>query len=404
MSSNAGRDMVPHHLWWYSFFIRVPVRCFILPLGRIFIPLKIERYKGELKDPCIIFYNHSTDFDFAGVIDGIPKYGRHVMSDELLKKKWKRTIIMTATDGIYRRKGERADEVIAAIKATLDQGINVYMVVEGEETHNGVTQPVRKRTGQMVKDLGCDIVTFRLEGGYLMKPKWSEEKSKTGPLFGAVQHVYKKEELAKLTPEEINDLIYKDLYLNVFDWNREHQVPYDRKCRAEFLERILYICPKCHSECKMQSKVHDFFCPDCGYKVSMNRYGLFEGDDMVFDNIYDWDVWQKEEMRKKRPEWEANPDAVITSDSGCVLKKLNGDDQEVLDENITVKITFNDLIIEGEKFNQRFPLRELEGLASIRKGIGFTYDGVYYKAITPNKACMLRYRTIRRIIMNESYI
>jgi len=86
--------------------------------------------------------------------------------------------------------------------------------------------------------------------------------------------------------------------------------------------------------------------------------------------------------------------------------RLNGFDQELLDEDVTVGITYKELIVKGPKVTERYPLMELEGLASIRRGIGFTYGGVYFKVVVPHEyqSCMIRYRTIRRIIMGEKYI
>lgn len=404
-SSVEDRDLSPKHTWWYRFFMRVPVRCFILPIGKRVLKIRTTRYKGEFPErPFIMVFNHATDYDFIGTVNGVPEYGRYIMSDELIKKPLRRAVIMTATDGIYRRKGENANRVVEAVKETLDKGINVYMAAEGEESANGVTAPIRKRSGQMIKDMGVGIITFRLEGGYLIKPKWAETRSKS-PMYGSVVGVHSKEELAGMTAEEINDLLAKELYFNVYDWVKEKRIPYDRPDRAEFMEKVLYRCPKCDSMCRLKSKHHDLYCQDCGYRVSVNEYGLFEGEDLRFDNLCDWDLWQRECLRKERPQWEANPDDVIAEDHGCVLKKMNGNDTEILDENVSVKMTFNDIIIKGEKVDMRMRVKELEGLASVRNGIGVSYDGQYFKVITQEyKTCMLRYRTIRRIIMDEKNI
>ena len=402
-SSVDDRDLAPSNTWWYRFFMRVPVRYLILPIGKKMFKIKTERYKGEFPSrPFIMIFNHATDYDFIGTIQIIPEYGRYIMSDELIKKAWRRTIIMTATNGIYRRKGENANRVVEAVKQTLDQGINVYLAAEGEESANGVTAAIRKRTGQMIKDMGVSVVTCKLEGGYLIKPKWADNKSK-GPMFGRLVNTYSKEELAKLTPDEINDLIAKDLYFNVYDWQKEHHIPYDRKNRAERMEKILFRCPKCESMCKLKSEKDDLFCTECGYRVSVDECGLFVGDDLRFDNLCDWDLWQKECLKKELPNWEANPDMVIASDHGCELKKMNGNDTEILDTDVTVEMTYNDIIIKGEHTDMRMPLKELEGLASVRNGIGVSYQGQYYKVITAQyHTCMMRYRTIRRIIMGRT--
>ena len=403
VSSVKGRRSAPKHTWWYRFFMRVPIRCFILPFGSRALNIRPTMYKGKVEKPFILVFNHACDYDFVAVLGSFPGYYRFVMSDELIKKPHKRLVIKSVTNGIYRRKGESAAGVAEGIKASLDQGIPVCMAPEGEETINGVTMPARKKTGSLIKEMGVDLITLRLEGGYGYLPKWATTRS-PGKYGGHVVGIYSKEQISKMTPEEINDLVYKDLYFNFFEWNRKEHNVYDRKARAENLERALYVCPKCESISTMHSKVHDFYCDKCGYKVTMNKYLLFEGDDMVFDNIYDWDQWQKRHLRSLRPQWEAEPDKVITSNTGGILKRMKGDDQEILDENVKLEITFNDVIVTGDKISFRFPLNELEGLTTISHGVAISHGGEYYKAWFPYYDAMARYRTIRRIIMEEEYI
>ncbi len=403
VSSVKGRDNKPKHTWWYKLFMQVPIRCFLLPIGSHFLNIKTTKYEGKLKGPFLLLYNHSCDYDFVGVLKGVPGYYRFVMSDEIIKKRYKRVVVKSATNGIYRRKGESAQGVAEGIRATLDMGIGVCMAPEGQETPNGVSIPVRKKTGQLIKDMNVDVVTYRLEGGYGFLPKWTSERSK-GPLLGSFVNYYKKEQLAEMTPDEINELLNKDLYFSFYDWNRKEHLEYPRTKPAECVDRIIYTCPKCNAMHVIRSKVDEVYCEECGYKVKMNIYGFFEGEDMVFDNIYDWDVWQKDRLKEKLPEWQAEPDKVITSTEGGILKRMNGDDQEILDEGVTIEITYNDVIIRSDRTNMRFPLMDLEGLTPIAHGIGVSYGGEFYKVWFAFPDATIRFRTIRRIIMNESVI
>jgi len=378
-----------------------PVRHFMLPLGKRFLyDIQTTPYEGEYREPFILVYNHACDYDFIGVINGFPGYYRQIMSDSLIKKPWRRAVIKMATNGIYRRKGENAAAVMDAVQTTLAQGIPVCMAPEGEESPNGVTQRIRKKSGKMIKEAGVDLITYRLEGAYMFKPKWAKHRSK-GPMYGHVVNIYRKEDLAEMTPKEINEILQRDLDFNVFEWNREKRIVYDRDCRAEHLERVLHTCPKCETMGRLHSEVDDFYCQECGYKVTMDEYGFFTGEDIRFDNLYDWDMWQKERLRSLRLQWEAEPDKVITSNSGCILKKRVGDNEEVVDQNVTISISFNDVMIKGDKVDFRFPLLELEGLSATTLGTTVSYGGTYYKVVTEAESCMSRYRTIRRIVMEE---
>ena len=105
-----------------------------------------------------------------------------------------------------------------------------------------------------------------------------------------------------------------------------------------------------------------------------------------------------------RPQWEAEPEKIITSNSGCTLKKRVGDNEEVIDENVTISINFTDIMIKGDKVDFRFPLLELEGLTSTTLAATISHDGDYYKVVANEETCMARYRTIRRIIMEQEFL
>ena len=399
--TNVDTSQYPKHTLWYRFFMAVPIRFVILPIAKWKLKIKTTRYKGPYRRPCILVYNHVSDYDFIGTVNGFIHYGRYMMSDELIRRGKLKYLIPLSTNGIFRKKGTSAASAIEGARETLRRGINVYIAAEGEESPNGVTAPIRPKTGQMIKDMNVDLITYKMEGGYLIGPKWARNSSK-GPMFGHLVNIHPKEKLAEMTPEEINQLIADDLYFNHYDWIKEKRIPYDRECRAEWMEKVLHRCPRCEQECKLHSKGDVLAC-ECGYKVEVDEYGLFVGDDLVFDNLYDWDMWQKERMRSLRPEWEAHPDDVITEDHDCQVGKDVGKEVEEIDSGVSLKITFNHLIIEGEKFKFKEPLNSLN-IVSIRNGIGVFFNGTYYRVRVPYVVSMIRYRTIRRIIMNEKDI
>ena len=376
----------------------------MLPAAKLFLyDIRTTPYKGGHEGPFLLVFNHACDYDFIGILNGFPGYYRFVMSDSLIKKPLRRAVIKFGTNGIYRRKGENASDVVEGIKHSIEQGIPVCMAPEGEETPNGVTQRIRGKSGMMIKELNTDLITYRLEGGYLFKPKWASHRSK-GPMFGHVVNIYRKEDLAKMTPEEINAIIQRDLDFDVYEWNREKRIAYDRKCRAEYLERELYTCPRCESMGRMHSEGNGFCCLECGYSVTVDRYGFFQGDDVRFDNLYDWDIWQKERLRSMRPQWEAEPDRIITSNSGCVLKKRVGDGEEVIEEDVTISISFSDIMIKGREVDYKFNLLDIHGLTSTTQAATISSNGEYFKVVAKEQTCMGRYRTIRRIIMEEEFL
>ena len=48
----------------------------------------------------------------------------------------------------------------------------------------------------------------------------------------------------------------------------------------------------------MRSKNDIFKCSKCGYEVRYNKYGFFEGDNVIFDDTHKWNVFQINETKK----------------------------------------------------------------------------------------------------------
>ena len=400
-SRKKGVDY-PKHTLWYRFALKVLGYGVLLPIAVRHFNIRTERCKERFDRPYILTYNHICDYDFLGIINAMRYYGRFIISDALLRKRSLRFLLKLGTNGIYRRKGETADDAIEAAKASVAKGINIHMAAEGEECPNGVTAEIRGRTGQMIKDLDVDLVTFRMDGGYFLKPKWADHRS-NGPLGGKMINIYRKEDLEKMTVEEINDIIYHDLYVNHYEWNREHKVVYDRECRAEHMERLVFKCPKCMVDGHLHSHGDVLSCDSCGYSVSVDEYGFFK-DGAIFDNLYDWDMWQRSKLIEESQSWEEDPNMIIAFDEHCMLKVMSGDNAVVLDDDVTISMTYDEITIKGKDTDMHISLKGRINIVAVRGGCGITVGSNYYRIEPKTPSCMRRYRTILRIIRKEKYL
>lgn len=135
----------------------------------------------------------------------------------------------------------------------------------------------------------------------------------------------------------------------------------------------------------------------------MDEYGFFDKD-AIFDNLYDWDMWQRSELVKESQTWEDDPDLVIATDEHCILKVMSGDNAVVLDDDVTISMTHDEITIKGGSTDMRFPLKDRINIVAVRGGCGITYDGKYYRVEPKTPSCMRRYRTILRIIRKEKYL
>ncbi|MBQ5918447.1 MAG: hypothetical protein IIW92_07795, partial [Lachnospiraceae bacterium] len=86
-----------------------------------------------------------------------------------------------------------------------------------------------------------------------------------------------------------------------FAWQRDNKVIIDEPFRADGLERILYKCPACGAEGKMEGKGTGITCHHCGKHWEMDEYGQLAAEDgnTEYPHIPDWYAWERAEVRRE---------------------------------------------------------------------------------------------------------
>ena len=393
---NSGYDdstSYPSKTLWYKFILGFG-KVFILPFLYRKYHITTAKMPGKIRDPSLIAFSHGCNYDQFAVIRGVPPYKRYIASDALVRDKKMRLAFGLINNFIFRRKGEKGDNVVKSAKVTIEKGIHVAMAPEGGETLNGVTNLPRPRTGEMIKELNCGLVTFRIIGNYFTKPPWGYTHAKEGKIFGEVRGIYSREEIQKLSPEEINELIYKDLYVNQYEWQRERMYNYDRENRAEFLEYVLYVCPKCGQVGHLHSSKDTLKC-DCGYSVDVNIYGFLEGEDCVFDNVYDWDVWQRDRIVERMEEWKEEPDKPFFTDVNGTFSYLVDNSPVTLAENATLEMAPNYMrVYNDEGYEIVFPFDDIRSVSvAHRHDVVIIHENRYYQFATAIPTSPQKYKT-----------
>lgn len=405
MHFKALSDQVspPSKTVWYFGLLAIG-RKVVLPFFRRSYDIHVEKFEGKVPEPCFMVFNHSSRRDFFVTLDGFPYYGRYIMIDSFLRGPMLRFVLPVISDFIFRRRGKSADKVVASALFTINRGINVYLSPEGTTSQNGVTASIRKRTGTMIRESGAGLVTYRIWGSYFVKPTWANHRAK-GPTFGKVVNTYTKEQLNAMTPEQINEVIAKDLYFNNYEWIKQARIPYDRENRAECMERVLYTCPKCKKIHTMKSEKDRFFCTDCGYSVDVDEYGLYVGDEVIFDNLYDWDIWQIDLLKSQRQEWIDNPDMVIAFEDDMYFNEEHGDEVTRIEESVRLEMTSHHVRIIGKKNDITVPLDEMYSIfPTSLDTIGITCDGHYYILKAKMPICNRRFRAVHKILKGEEVL
>ena len=244
-------------------------------------------------EPFLLAANHTTDFDQFLECIAVSGYIRYVAAENIFRWGLLSKLIVFLVHPIRKRKGADSQETIRAIEDNLRLGIKVGLHVEGNTSFTGQTGFISPRTGQMIKDATGSLITFRITGGYMQKPRWARFRRR-GPTHGQVVHEYSRQELDAMTVDEINAILRRDLEVDACTMQRQAPVAYQGRALAEYLETALYCCPRCGRMQAMRSQNDHFFCTACGYDVSLDAYGFFHGPDVRFTHVQAWDAWQRD--------------------------------------------------------------------------------------------------------------
>lgn len=276
----------------------------------------------ELEGPCIIISNHTNMWDPLLVALSLEKTHAYFVASEHLFRKGIRTKILNyLLAPIARKKASTASDTVKACLRHLKAGHSICLFGEGEATWNGVNNKIFPATGKMVKVSGATLVTYRLEGGYLTRPRWAK-KVRRGKLHGHPVKIYSPEELTKLTPQEINEVISADIFEDAWARQKVEQVRYRGRKRAEGIEQALFLCPKCCRIDSLKGVGNKVSCA-CGFETIFTETGFFDPPE-PFEDIYQWDVWQHEQLRTQCFEHGE----ALFSDENIRLDRLTKDHRE----------------------------------------------------------------------------
>ena len=257
--------------------------------------------KGE---PALILSNHNAALDpfFLALSFRRPIF--FVASDHIFRLGLVSRIIRYLVAPIPIVKSQMDLRTLRQIRETIRDGGLVGLFPEGNRSFHGRTMFIPPSTGKLVKQLGCTVLLYRLDGGYLTSPRWAIRRRK-GFLQGQVVRRIDPAELARLSPDEIFRIMSEALDVDAFAWQRKKKIPYKGRLLAEGLERTLFVCPKCRGLATLTGRKDLFSCA-CGLSVRYTTLGFFspcddwsrlqEENGTFLDNVSAWDTWQRAEL------------------------------------------------------------------------------------------------------------
>ena len=335
--------------------------------------------------PALIVSNHVTNYDPLLLAITFPKHQMYfVASEHLFRMGWISKAIIWLVAPIARRKGTTGMDTAMACVRKLRAGESVCIFGEGETTWNGVTNPIFSATGNLARISGAALITYRLEGGYLTAPRWGKG-IRRGKMHGRVVRTYQPEELKKMTAQEINDAINRDIYEDTWENQKKEPVRYKGKNRADFIETSLFLCPECKRIGTVRGEGNHVRC-SCGLDLTFTEYGLFDPP-QPFENMAQWDTWQHECLKNGT----FAQDKPLFTERDVTLMKVHPDHGKTL--LAAGDLTLDDGTLRVAEY--AFPLSDIPTLGVVqRKLLVFIHQGEYYEIRTKTPACMRKYYAV----------
>ena len=279
---------LPRHKFWFGIG---------KPLTMAFLKVKanFKRTKNDLTErPYMILCNHACDLDPLMVINSVPGVVHALASDHLFKHPVFGKFVAYIASPIPIVRAQMDLKSIQEAMQVRKDGGSLLIFPEANCCFSSKTSYIAPAIAKLVKKFKMPLALFNVRGSYLTKPRWSNSWRK-GRTSCVLVRVIEPEELAKMSVDEIYDAICEALSFNEMEYQREHHFTFKGHDLMDGAERMLYQCPKCGKMMVMKSEGDSIFCTECGYKVTMNREGFLEGDDVVFDSFDRWDDWQREQ-------------------------------------------------------------------------------------------------------------
>ncbi len=269
------------------------------------IALRGKQYKVEtvgmedLKPPYMLLSNHMHFIDFELAAMGTwPSPVSNVVSIDGYVVKW---FLLEWIGAIATRKFTTDMHLVKSIRKVLQRGDVLAMYPEARYSPCGTRSFLPDSLGKLVRINKVPVVAVVHHGNHLYAPFWNFRNKRKVPLHTTMKLILTPEQIEQMSVEEINAVLRRELSYDDYRYQKENGIRITEHYRAEGLHKVLYQCPHCLAESKMDSKGTELFCTACGKRWNWNEDGTLEAltGETEFDHIPDWFEWERQQVRSQ---------------------------------------------------------------------------------------------------------
>lgn len=261
---------------------------------------KVRMERLGKNEPALILMNHAafTDFEIAYSILYPRKFNTVAAFETFMGLDW----IMKPIGCFSTRKYITEPQLIRDIKHCLVKNkSSVLMFPEAVYTLDGTSVTLPASLAKLIKMLGVPLCMLQTNGVYLHVPAYGYVQNRDVPIHAELRYVLSPDEIKQMSVQEIQEVIDREFSFDDFRWQKENNIVIDEPFRADGLHKILYKCPHCQTEGKMESSGIHLSCTACGKKWELTELGYLKALDgeTYFDHVPDWYKWERQCVRKE---------------------------------------------------------------------------------------------------------
>ena len=319
------------------------------------------RFRGEtIPDPggpVFVLCNHNTDLDCILLGLSARRQIYFVATETVARMGMLGWLVRRYFDPILHRKGVQGAATVRAILSRIRDGSSVALFPEGNRSFNGLTCPIPPATGKLARICGATLITYRLTGGYFTSPRWGRGLRR-GRLTGKVAGVYSPDDLKSMSAVEVQAAIERDLGTDAYEEQKNEPVRFRGKARAEYLESMLFRCPRCGAVGTLHSRKHRLFC-SCGLDAVFTELGMLDCGDGVQYTVTELDSAQREALA------DLTDEGCLFSDD-VTLRRISKDHEVTSEQPVTLR-AFRD------RFEAGGPLGRVDAMSIVQRNLLLIY-------------------------------
>ncbi len=319
-------------------FITAIAYAILTPYTKLTYRIKLEPFLHDRKQQHLILMNHQTAFDqfFIGMV--FKKNIYYLASEDLFSNGFISSLLRYAVAPIPIKKQTLDIGAVRNCLRIAKEGGSIALSPEGNRTYCGKTGYIKPSIVKFIKKIGLPIALFRIEGGYGVSPRWSDDVRR-GKMRAYVHSVISPEEYQNMSNDELYKVICEGLYV---DESCKGEEFYSNK-NAEYLERVLYVCPNCKLS-EFESKNDTVTCKKCGLSAKYLPNKQFK-DNTPFKNVLEWYNYQCDFVNSI--DISQSCDNPVFTDSVDIYKVNLYKNKKLICKNAQIQLYYDKIVFNG---------------------------------------------------------